>query len=52
MVEYDKINIDEGIDIDKNELISKNVLYVDIGILLIKILIIKDMYVMVVTICL
>ena len=39
MLEYDRIDVNEGIDVDKNELISKEC-------------IIKDMYVIVVTICL
>ena len=41
MLEYDRIDLSEGIDVNKNTLTSKNVIYVVIGILLIKILIIK-----------
>ena len=52
MLEYDKIDINEGIDINKNILISKKFSYAVIGILLIKTLIIKNTCVMVVTICL
>ena len=39
MLEYDKIDINEGIDVNKNKII------------IIEILIIKDTYAMVVTIC-
>ena len=52
MLEYDKINIDEGIYVDKNELISKECIICRYWYFINKILIIKDMYVMVVTICL
>ena len=48
MLEYNRIDISEGIDIKKYILTSKLV----IGILLIKILIIKNICVMVVMICL
>ena len=48
MLEYDKIDINEGIDINKNILTSKTVICVVIGILLIKALIIKNTCVMVV----
>ena len=44
--------LQKGIDINKNILTSKNVICAVIGILLIKILIIKNMCVMVVMICL
>ena len=51
MLEYDRIDLSEGIDVDKNTLTSKkNVIYVVIGILLIKILIIKNICVRVVMI--
>ena len=51
MLEYDKIDINEGIDINKN-ILTINVICVVIGIgmLLIKSLIIKNTCVMVVTI--
>ena len=52
MLEYDKINIDEGIYVDKNELISKECIICTYWYFINKILITKDMYVMVVTICL
>ena len=52
MLEYDKIDINEGIDINKNVLISKKRWLWVIGILLIKTFIIKNTCVMVVTICL
>ena len=42
MLEYDRIDISEGIDVNKNILTSKKVICVVIGILLIKILIIKN----------
>ena len=50
MLEYDRIDLSEGIDVHKNILTSKNVIYVVTGILLIKILIIKNICVMVVMI--
>ena len=50
MLEYDRIDLSEGIDINKYILTSKNVICVVIGILLIKILIIKNLCVMVVMI--
>ena len=46
MFEYDRIDLSEGIDTNKNKL----VIYVVIGILLMKILIIKSMCVMLVMI--
>ena len=52
MLEYDKIDINEGINVNKINYSVKNLLYVTIGILLIEILIIKNTYAMVVTICL
>ena len=52
MLEYDRIDLSEGIDVNKNILTTKNVICVVIGILLIKILIIKNICVMVVMICL
>ena len=52
MLEYDRIDPSECIDINKNISTSKNVICVVIGILLIKILIIKNICVMVATICL
>ena len=56
MLEYDRIDLSEGIDFNKNTLTSKKCylcgFYVVIGILLIKILIIKNICVMVVMICL
>ena len=53
MLEYDRIDLSEGTDINKNILTSnKNVTCVVIGILLKKILIIKNICVMVVMICL
>ena len=53
MLEYGRIDLSEGIDVNRNILTSKkNGICVVIGILLIKILIIKNIYVMVVMICL
>ena len=52
MLEYDRIDLSEGINTNKNILTSKNVICVVIGILLIKILIIKNICVMVAMICL
>ena len=52
MLEYDRIDLSEGIDNNKNILTSKKVIYVVIGILIIKILIIRNICVMVVMICL
>ena len=52
MLEYDRIDLSEGIDINKKILTSKNVICAVIGILLIKILIMKNIHVMVVMICL
>ena len=55
MLEYDRIDINEGIDVTKGidvTMLVKNVGYVIIGILLIKILIIKKKCVMVVMTCL
>ena len=49
MLEYDRIDISEGIGTNKYQLV-KNVIYMVIGILLIKILIIKNICVMVVMI--
>ena len=52
MLEYDRIDLSEGIDINKKILTSKNVICAVIGILLIKILIMNNIHVMVVMICL
>ena len=52
MLEYDRIDISEGIDVNKSEDTSKNVVYASIIILCLKILIMKDIYVMDVMICL
>ena len=53
MLEYDRIDLSEGIDVNKSISTSKkNVTRVVIGISLIKILIIKNICVMVVMICL
>ena len=49
MLEYDRIDLSEGIDVNKNILTSNCVV---IGVLLIKILIIKNICVMVAMICL
>ena len=51
MLEYYRIDLSEGIDVNKNISTSKKC-YVVIGILLIKILIIKNICVMVAMICL
>ena len=50
ILEYDRIDISEGIDVNKNILTSKNVICLVIGISLTKILIIKNICVMVVMI--
>ena len=50
MLEHDRIDVSEGIDTNKNILTSKKCYLC--GILLIKILIIKNICVMVVMICL
>ena len=51
MLEYDRIDLSEGIDVNKNILTCKKMLFVYCtGILLIKILIIKNISVMVVMI--
>ena len=52
MLEYDKIDINEGTDINKKMFNKRCGYYVVIGILLIKTLIIKNTCVMVVMICL
>ena len=52
MLEYDRLDLSEGIDVNKCEDTSKNVIYANIIILCLKILIIKDIYVMGVMICL
>ena len=55
MLEYDRIDLSEGIDVNKCEDTSKkkkNVIYANIIILCLKILIIKDIYAMGVMICL
>ena len=52
MLEYDRIDLSEGIEVNKCEDISKNVIYANIIILCLKILIIKDIYPMGVMICL
>ena len=50
MLEYDRIDLSEGIDVNKREEHRKNVIYASIIILCLKILIIKDIYAMDVTI--
>ena len=52
MLEYYRIGLSEGIDVNKCEDTSKNVIYANIIILCLKILIIKDIYVIGVMICL
>ena len=52
MLEYDRIDLSEAIDTNKNILTSKKCYYVVVGILLIKILTIKNICLMVVMICL
>ena len=52
MLEYDKIGINEGIDINKNKLVSKECIICNYWYFINRILIIKDTYAMVVTICL
>ena len=52
MLEYDRIDISEGIDVNKCEYTSKKIIYASIIIACLKILIIKDIYVMDVMICL
>ena len=52
MLEYDKIDINEGIDVNKNKLVSKECIICNYWYFIIEILIIKDTYAMVVTICL
>ena len=46
MLEYGRIDLSEGIDVSKCEETSKNVIYTSIIISFLKILIIKDIYVM------
>ena len=52
MLEYDRIDLTEGIDVNKCEDTSKNVVYAIIIISCLKSLIIKDIYTMGVMICL
>ena len=52
MLEYDRIDTDEGIDVNKNKIVNKECFCVVIGVLLIKALITKSICVMVVMICL
>ena len=52
MLEYDRIDLSEGIDVNKCEDDRENVVYASIIISCLKILIIKDIYVMDVMICL
>ena len=52
MLEYDRIDLSEGNDVNKCEDTSKNVIYVSIIILCLQVLIIKDIYAMGVMICL
>ena len=52
MLEYDRIDLSEGIDVNKCEDTSKKLIYPNIIILCLIILIIKDIYAMGVTICL
>ena len=46
MLEYDRIDLSEGIDVNKCEDTSKKLIYASIIIACLKILIIKDIYVM------
>ena len=46
MLEYNRIDLSEGIDVNKWEDTSKNVIYANIIILCLKILIIKGIYAM------
>ena len=52
MLEYDRIDLSEGIDVNKCKDKGENVIYVSIIILCLKILIIKDINAMGVMICL
>ena len=52
MLEYDRSDLSEGIDVDKNILTSKKCYLCGYWYLLIKILIIKNICVMIATICL
>ena len=52
MLEYDRIDLSEGIDVNKWKIHRENVVYPSIIISCLKILIIKDIYVMDVMICL
>ena len=52
MLEYDRIGICEGIDVNKNKYISKNVVYAIFISFWIKTLIMDHIYVMVAMICL
>ena len=45
MLEYDRIDLSAGIDVDKLKKHRENVVYVSIIILYLKILIIKEIYV-------
>ena len=51
MLEYEKIDVSEGIDVNKSSDKSKNVNYVIFGTFWIKIFIIKSIIATVVTIC-
>ena len=45
MLEYDRIDLSEGIDVDKYEKHRENIIYASVIILYLKILIIKEIYV-------